>query len=41
MSKCAPLVCKWANAHSEPLYFDDQDNFENHVYDHIMTTDLA
>jgi hypothetical protein len=40
MSDCAPFVCRWANAHSESQYFDDEVNFKNHVYDHIITTDL-
>ncbi|GET02697.1 zinc finger protein 169 [Rhizophagus clarus] len=42
MSKSTPFVCRWAGAHSKPLYFDTQVNLETHVYnDHVKSTNLA
>ncbi|PKY58338.1 hypothetical protein RhiirA4_512171 [Rhizophagus irregularis] len=42
MSKSAPFVRKWSDAHSEPQYFNTQEDLEKHVFrDHVKSTELS
>ncbi|POG65420.1 hypothetical protein GLOIN_2v1781722 [Rhizophagus irregularis DAOM 181602=DAOM 197198] len=42
MSKSVPFVRKWSDAHSEPQYFNTQEDLEKHVFrDHVKSTELS